>query len=182
HWVTSAASCPSDTMTKTVTVVPLPTVSFTVSSPLCASQLVTLTSTSTPGAGTINNYNWTINGSPAGNTATINFTPPASGNYSVVLTVGTTNACRSQLTQTININTTPLANFSFGGACLPSGLTQFNDQTTPTGIISNWSWNFGDGSPVLSGNFPNPTHTYGSTGPFNVTLTVTSSNGCIDDS
>src|SRR5438045_5888924 len=55
HWVTSAAGCPSDTMTRSVTVVALPTASFTVSSPLCATQLVTLTSTSSTGVGSITN-------------------------------------------------------------------------------------------------------------------------------
>jgi PKD repeat protein len=41
--------------------------------------------------------------------------------------------------------------------------------------ITGWSWNFGDGSPVS--NQQNPSHTYASTGPFTVSLTVTDSNG-----
>src|SRR5205085_11400750 len=98
---------------------------------------VTLTSTATTATGTINNISWTINGSSAGTGSPINFTPATPGNYTIILTVGTTNGCTSQTTQTISVNTTPLANFTFGGACLPTGLTQFTDQTTPTGIISN---------------------------------------------
>jgi gliding motility-associated-like protein len=185
HWVTSAASCPSDTMTKTVTVVALPTASFTVSTPLCATKTVTLTSTSTTATGSINSISWTINGSAAGTGSPLSFTPATPGNYTIVLTVGTTNGCTSQTTQIISINTTPLASFTFGGACLPSGLTQFTDQTTPAGITSNWSWDFGDGSPAWSGSgaaYQNPQHVYASAGPFNVTLTVTSTNGCVDDS
>jgi len=53
-----------------------------------------------------------------------------------------------------------------------SGHVQFNDETinTPT----SWLWNFGDGETSTS---INPTHTYTSTGSFQVSLTVTNSYG-----
>src|SRR5204863_1573102 len=143
HWLTSAASCPSDTMTYSFTVIPLPISTLFPYTTLFRSQLVTLTSTSSTATGSITNYSWTVNGTATGgNNFVITFTPSGSGAYTVVLTVTTNNACRSQVTQNINVNTMPLANFTFGGACLPSGLTQFTDQTTPAGIISSWSWNF----------------------------------------
>jgi PKD repeat protein len=41
--------------------------------------------------------------------------------------------------------------------------------------ITGWSWNFGDGSPVSTQQ--NPSHLYGSPGIFQVSLTVTDSNG-----
>ena len=41
--------------------------------------------------------------------------------------------------------------------------------------ITGWSWNFGDGTPVSTEQ--NPSHVYGSTGSFTVSLTVTDSRG-----
>ncbi len=42
--------------------------------------------------------------------------------------------------------------------------------------LSDWQWNFGDGSPAVSGQHPG-THVYSSAGSYYVTLTVTDSNG-----
>jgi PKD repeat protein len=49
--------------------------------------------------------------------------------------------------------------------------------TTPAGCpITNWLWNFGDGSPVS--NAQNPQHTFpGNNNTYSVTLTVTNSSG-----
>src|SRR5436853_3085719 len=104
-------------MTKTVTVVALPTASFTVSNPLCATQNVTFTSTSTPGAGntSITNYSWSVNGTviQSGAAVTVfNYTFPSGGSYTVALSVSTNNACNAQVTQTVNINAIPVANFT----------------------------------------------------------------------
>src|SRR2546430_16079152 len=164
-------------MTKIVTVVALPAASFTVSNPVCQGSTITFTSTSIANAGTITNYNWTINGVlQASHASSITYISASAGNLTVVLSITTSNGCTAQTTQTINVNQKPLANFTFGGACLPSGSTQFTDQSSP--LPTSWSWNFGDGSPVST--LQNPVHIYATSGPFNVTLTV-SLNGCTDD-
>ena len=62
-------------------------------------------------------------------------------------------------------------------ACAPATI-QFTDQTiTPPGAgsITNWLWDFGDGT---TSNLQNPTHTYNSTGFYTVLLVVTNSTGC----
>jgi gliding motility-associated-like protein len=43
--------------------------------------------------------------------------------------------------------------------------------------ITGWDWDFGDGSPL--DNNQNPTHTYAAVGTYNVSLTVTSADGCV---
>src|SRR5206468_5794803 len=48
-----------------------------------------------------------------------------------------------------------------------------------TQSLFTYQWNFGDGG---NANFQNPTHIYAAVGPFNVSLTVTSNNGCFDNS
>lgn len=56
----------------------------------------------------------------------------------------------------------------------------FTDYSTATlGPIDSWYWSFGDGE---SSTFPNPMHTYESSGDYTVTLTVSAVNGCSDDS
>jgi PKD repeat protein len=53
----------------------------------------------------------------------------------------------------------------------------FTDASTAASpaTITEWSWNFGDGSPSSSAE--DPTHTYGAPGTYTVSLTVTDSNG-----
>lgn len=72
----------------------------------------------------------------------------------------------------------PTANFSFTKPSLNQPVT-FNASasTSPTGSISQYSWNFGDGSAPVTVTSPTIKHTYKTTGTFIVTLTVTNSAG-----
>jgi len=73
-----------------------------------------------------------------------------------------------------NMATTSRAHFSADTTSGQAPLTvQFLDQSI--GTITNWDWNFGDGSAHSS--FQNPSHEYTLIGSFNVILTVTVSNG-----
>jgi len=66
------------------------------------------------------------------------------------------------------------------GGCPGSTIT-FNDSTKTDGIhaVTNWSWNFGDGSSQSYINAPF-THTYNTEGVFGIGLSVTDSYGCKD--
>jgi len=44
--------------------------------------------------------------------------------------------------------------------------------------ITNYTWNYGDGSPVLSGTNPTTSHNYPSTGLYNSSLSITTLGGC----
>jgi PKD repeat protein len=71
----------------------------------------------------------------------------------------------------------PTANFS---ATPRSGMppleATFTDQSVPVSgtPITDWAWDFGDGTPVASGQTPAP-HTYAAPGIYTATLTVTDS-------
>jgi gliding motility-associated-like protein len=179
--VTSAAGCPSvnTTASKTVVVNPLPTASFTTSTPRCENSVVTLTSTSTANAGTITQYAWTVNGNPiGGNNPSVTFTPPTAGTYTVVLTIQTDKGCSKSASSLVTVTPTPVANFTLPNVCLPGGVANFiNTSTIGDGSPLSYAWDFGDGG--LS-NAQNPTHTYTGVGPFTVTLVVTSVSGCTD--
>jgi YVTN family beta-propeller protein len=79
----------------------------------------------------------------------------------------------------------PTASFTWTSS--PSGLTaasvggptsfDASASTSPSGTIASYTWNFGDGTPVVTTTSPTITHTYGAAGTYAVTLTVTNSNG-----
>lgn len=100
------------------------------------------------------------------------------GTYSVTLT-NTANGCTSATTQTNYITVYPSPDASFSAS--PHILTQTETNTQFDNHSVNGSsyfWTFGDGE---SSNLENPGHHYPEVpGSYTVTLTVTSSNGCVD--
>src|SRR6478672_2986399 len=72
-------------------------------------------------------------------------------------------------------NTNPTASFT-APACIAGTACAFTDASTDAdGTVTAWSWNFNDGT-ALDAN-RNPSHTFGTAGTFNVTLTVTDNAG-----
>jgi PKD repeat protein len=100
------------------------------------------------------------------------------GTYTISLTLSytTTPNCPVTQTQVITVtsnscNLVPGATHTVGA----SGLVNFNNTTAGTTTASTYFWNFGDGS---TGTGVNPSHTYGSSGMYNVTYTVSNGGGC----
>ncbi len=73
---------------------------------------------------------------------------------------------------TRNVFGTPVAAFSSNSACLGDTTFFTENSTINGGTITNWAWNFGDGSAPFIGQNP-PPHIYATAGIFNVTLLVT---------
>jgi len=67
--------------------------------------------------------------------------------------------------------------FSFSQVCNTLTINFTNTSSTP-GTITAYDWDFGDAS--AHGTTPNPSHPYGSTGSYTVTLIITRSGGCHD--
>lgn len=165
-----------DTITLPVIVQEEPNAAFTWTGS-CEDQPVVFTDQSTQGgSGAISGWNWTAN--TAGNSSVQNptFNFPNPGTFDVQLIVSNSSGCRDTLIQPVTITGTP--NVSFNAPPLCHGLTTvFTDQTTVNGSsATSWSWNFDDGSNATN---QNPSHTYLAPGAYNVTLTVTSVEGCV---
>ncbi len=100
------------------------------------------------------------------------------GFYTVKLWIRSGNRADSfTRTNYIQVFNSPSVDFgsNTSNGCNPL-VVNFNDRSTASeGNIIARQWDFGDG--ILSDQ-PNPQHTYTSPGNFNVTLKVTSSNGC----
>lgn len=64
-------------------------------------------------------------------------------------------------------------------AICENGTVNFTDNSTSDlNMITNWSWDFGDASPLS--NLQNPSHVYTTAGAYVATLTMTDISGCTD--
>ncbi|MEJ7735836.1 MAG: PKD domain-containing protein [Chitinophagaceae bacterium] len=111
------------------------------------------------------------------NSSTTYFNP---GIYTVKLVVRNANNQADSITKTqfITVYATPVVNFKSSDTtgCFPLKV-QFTDLSIPgSGNITNWEWDFGDGSTSTD---PNPTHIYTALGNYNVSLRIKNTNGCI---
>jgi len=178
--------CLSDTTVHTVNLNNPPNALFAVSSPKCQSKTITFSDQSTTtGGATLVKWFWNFgDGSPlitALSNADQTHTYTSTGIFNVTLQVETGTGCQSTVyTFPVTISPNPVPGFTFPNICLPAGAQFTNASTISDGTqnLFTYNWNFGDGSPDV--NTQNPIHNYSATGPYNVTLTVTSNNGCID--
>jgi len=93
------------------------------------------------------------------------------GIYNVDLQVTSNFGCSATVQLPVDIAISPNANFSVGASCLNKP-TQF-ENTSSSGIQS-WLWIIGSSTYA----FPNPVHTFASSGSYPVSLTVTGLNAC----
>ncbi len=96
------------------------------------------------------------------------------------VTVELTDGCNSGMaTLTVPINVDPLPKISFSSdiytGCVPLCIQFRNMTTIPSGGISQWEWNFGNGD---SSKLTDPLYCYKDTGVYSVSLTATSDSGC----
>ena len=100
------------------------------------------------------------------------------GDYTIKLVINTPNGVDSIIrTQYIHVYAKPVVNFSTSNAtgCTPV-IANFSDlSTSQNGSIVSWNWDFGDGNLSTQRN---PSHTYLSSGNFNVSLQTINSFGC----
>jgi gliding motility-associated-like protein len=140
---------------------------------ICDNQSANLIATSLDGAPPVI-YTWTnlSNGSTLIG-STVNPTPTASVNYSVVATDA--NGCLTVPTNvSITVNPSPIASFTedVKEGCQPLCIT-FN--ALPTLAGTNWQWDFGD---AQTGNGQTIVNCYSEDGLYTVSLTAISNLGC----
>lgn len=120
------------------------------------------------------------NANPASSTNLIENNVQFAGNGPFLVTLTMTQAvCIKDIAQTITVYPEPQAYFSpfQVDGCQPQTVA-FNDSSiAPTAL--SYLWVFGDGD---SSTLSNPIHIYEDLGTFNVSLIVTTADGCIDTS
>ncbi len=185
--VTNGAA--SDSTTQTVTVDDPPTAAFTPSASVAApgAPVSFDASASGPGdpGGTITDYSWNFgDGTPvddAGGSADASHAFASSGVYTVALTTTDDLGVSATSTQQVTVDA-PVAAFTTSPATVvaPGTAVSFDatGSTDPRGTITDYSWNFGDGTPVDdAGTSTSIQRAYASRGTYTVTLTVTNNYG-----
>jgi len=99
----------------------------------------------------------------------------------VTLIASNSAGCRDTfvLPYQINVKQSPRARFNMSPTlgCTPLNVNFTNTTANMQGATFNW--NFGNGNSATTAN---PSTVYSDSGTYAVTLTVTNSNGCSDDS
>jgi gliding motility-associated-like protein len=179
--VSTSTSC-SDTITHQITVFNNPVINFTYTD-VCLRDSMHFVNTSTISApDTIASYIWNFgDGGNPSNLQTPVHDYATSGTFNVTQIATTTKGCTGAITHPVNTFDAPQAAFTFSNTCLFAAGIFTNTSVSPTmGSISNWSWNFCDGSP-LNTSVNSPTHLYTTPGNYHVTLISYSTNlGCAD--
>ncbi|MCA1559608.1 MAG: PKD domain-containing protein [Acidobacteria bacterium] len=174
----------STTVAITVVAGTAPAVTFTVSpsAPVPGQQVNFNASATRPAPGrTIRTYNWDFGDGEQKTTTTPHTTHDyqTSGTYTVTLMV-TDDAGRTATgTQTVTIaSDSPRADFTFSpttpGVGTPVNFNPAGSSAVAGRTITAYFWTFGDGS---SSSAASPAHPYAAPGSYNVTLTVTDSQG-----
>ncbi|OFY89159.1 MAG: hypothetical protein A3K10_14070 [Bacteroidetes bacterium RIFCSPLOWO2_12_FULL_31_6] len=178
---TGNGNCIPDADTLTVTFTSTPSTSILSNDTACAGSIfIPISANSTTGTGywqTLGSGYFSPNDSLNNTTYFADSTDNFNGNVTLIFTSTNNGGCQSYMdTLTIALIPAPNANFSFTSVC-PNDTVFFNDLTTSVDPINSWNWTFGNS---LNDNTPNTSTVYDSAGVYNVSLVISSSNGCSD--
>lgn len=163
----------------TVTLSPNPTVSFTVAGQ-CLGDVTTLSANAQVSSGNIASFDWELNGDNLFNDANTQIVQQqfiAAGNYQIGVMATTDMGCTASTTNLMVIAPLPVALFTHETACINQPVQFTNLSINQVGTAS-YVWDFG---PFGTSTIDQPTPQFNLSGPLTVTLTITSSFGCVDD-
>lgn len=178
--VASLNACSGPASPYSITVDELPTADFSAPA-VCDQAHMQFTDASTIPVGNVIAWNWNFGDPGAGTFNNMSgFQHPqhqfsGAGTFPVKLVVTSDKGCKDSLTIPMTVNALPATDFDVINAC-EGDTHQFMDMTP--GAINAWTWTFGDGG---GSQFQNPSHSYNTPNAYNVTLTVTDTNGCTED-
>lgn len=169
HTVTYTAPCGGSTPLNIV-VNPLPTVS--VNNPVvCSGSPAVINTVVNPSGGT---FSWTPGGQT---TQSIMINPAVPGNYTVTYT--SPSGCVNSATSTVSLYPQPIASFNATTVCHGNPTTFTNTSNANGSNIVAYAWDVNaDG--IIDTNVANFSYTYPQPGIYNVSLIITSSDGCKD--
>ncbi len=136
-------------------------------------SLFEFTDLSAPDDGTITNWDWDFGDGGVSINQNPSYTYTVEGDYIVTLIVTHESGCQDEITQNVSYYE-PEVSFSISPNC---ETFTFTDLSIPNlGAITDWSWTFGEGG---TSDEQNPVYTYLTPGEYTVSLTITTSTGCV---
>lgn len=99
------------------------------------------------------------------------------GVYNITLVASSGAGCSDTINQNVQVYPNPVAGFTVKNSCDGFPVQFTNTSNIASGIISSYSWDFGDGTNSAQ---LNPEKQYLNTGVYNVTLDIVSDHGCLD--
>jgi PKD repeat protein len=182
--VTSDFNC-ADSVTKTYVVHPLPVPAFTADA-VCDQQELSFVDASTITANigalsyNISEYSWDFGVEDATEDVSSDtdpsFTYPGDGTYTTRLILESNAGCKDTLTWEVTVHPLPEAGFTASNVCFGTDLAIDNSSTISSGSLV-YQWDFGD---ETASTETNPEKNYATYGDFEVVLTATSEEGCLD--
>ncbi len=176
--ITTGNGC-KDTAQKSVAVYPLPIAQF-VTDTVCFGSPNHFVNTSNILDGTINSisWSWADGNNSLGNQT--QYTYSNAGVYGVQLNLVSDKGCKDSTVNFARAMALPVANFNpdFTSGCAPLKVELFDHSSSVDDSVKYWLWSFGEGSASFD-SFPS--HIYSSPGTYSLSLHVTTSRGCADD-
>ncbi|MCP4521825.1 MAG: PKD domain-containing protein [Cytophagales bacterium] len=177
--VTTSNGCISSKIQE-VQIYNLPVADFT-NAISCSEQLTNFTNTSTSIDGEVTQYTWIIE-DQSYNTPNPQYIFENLSSNNILLKVESEFGCVDSTQKTINTLKSPVADFNFKDVCVSNGFPNtpnlFNDQSTATDSIIQYSWLVNDDT--LKGNNPSFLESIFIGENYDVTLITEDRNGCID--
>jgi gliding motility-associated-like protein len=177
--VSNGATCSNTSLPSVITILEAPVPNFTfTNNNECAGTVISFSNVTT-GTNGSTTYFWDFGDGSNSTLDNPTHTYATAGTYSVTLMA--TNGTNCKVTSSANVVTvtsSPVSSFTFtnDNQCAGTVLSFTNTSTGTTGA-SSYEWSFGDG---VTSTQMNPTHSYGTGGTYNVTLTVKNAGSCMN--
>ena len=175
--VSTYANC-KDSVTKNITIFDKPIVDFSsANASNCKPPYAVVFQNLSPDVVSAQ-WNFGDGGTASSGAGGVSHTYTSTGNFDVTLTITDSKGCTNTITKKDFVHIqAPVAAIGGvpAGLCLGRAFTPFSTSVTFDPVTS-YTWDFGDGSPVVTG--ANPSHTYSAIGNYNVKLTITTAGGC----
>ena len=127
----------------------------------------------------VNSWGWSANSQQISASQNPGYCFQNPGTYDIMLEITSSQGCSNLivLNDYIQVYPNPISEFTISSNSIPfsNPIVEFTDASL---LANSWLWNFGDG--YSASNVQNGTHSYPDTGNYCITLTVSTSQGCTD--